>query len=441
MKSALPRLPDDVWEDIVDDICADIRSLHNVSLVRKAWTPMGQRRLFKSVKYSNYDPKSPTPDDLAFFISASPHIAQYIHALELRCCKLQLATLLSILSCLPNLRELIIGDRVHLLDDRGDALSPDPRRMGPLETFCFNECEATSVILHYLLSLFRPCIPHVQLRNRTWTSRDTDNTWKLYDPSGLPPLDLAVDTLSVYNVPWEMISAMLRHNTTVAKTITELRLRTLYEYYQPTAVGRLLAELPSLRHFQLGPYFPITMDELQAHYPQGKGEHGAIASISQYFTNSSTAFSELQLHRCQQLDIVEFSFCWKSHATEMLPHLEMFMDADLPTSVRELRFSFFFTPSPWCCAPPRSPEELAAWARLDCRMLNTPSHVQLRVVYAGDGGENLLTHDAVSPFRAFCDGVLPMVTAKGRLSVLSKAFVPPGAPRHCRCYHCMSVAT
>ena len=59
---------------------------------------------------------------------------------------------------------------------------------------------------------------------------------------------------------------------------------------------------------------------------RGKVSMERIASISQYITNPSTACSELQLSRCQQLDTVEFSFCWKSHATEMLPHLEMFMD-------------------------------------------------------------------------------------------------------------------
>ncbi|RPD55248.1 hypothetical protein L227DRAFT_579889 [Lentinus tigrinus ALCF2SS1-6] len=94
-------------------------------------------------------------------------------------------------------------------------------------------------------------------------------------------------------------------------------------------------------------------------------------------------------------------------------------------------------PHYWCFALPKSPGELASWAQLDRKMLNIPSHVRFRVAYVDGDRERFLTQKTVSPFRAFCEGVLPGITAKGRLSVLTEApAVPHGAPRGCMCSSC-----
>ncbi|RPD70147.1 hypothetical protein L226DRAFT_539185 [Lentinus tigrinus ALCF2SS1-7] len=291
--------------------------------------------------------------------------------------------------------------------------------MGPLKVFSFIDCNATSAVFHHILGLF-PFIAHIKLSSGLWSSNTRSDNWTMYDSSELSSLSLTVDALYIYNLRWDTISTLLRHNSTIAKNITSLRLSMVFEYYSPRVVGELLVQMSSLRHVHIGPY-PTHLGSSQLWMEYSHGQ----------------AFQDLRLSQCHQLESAEYSFLLTTNAAEMAVHLALLVQADLPASARELRFSFFES-IPWCAAPPKSEADREAWTLLDRRMLHTPSRIRFCISNARDPRTQALDWQEVSVVQAFFDAALPGVTATGRLSVLGGAPVSPSASRSCACSACAS---
>ncbi len=433
------NLPSELWDLVIDHLCADIRSLKMCSLVCKAWSWRTEPHLFNtlSYSYSNYD--APDPEDLAAFLSASPRIAQHIHTLRYsRWINFPLSTLVCILLCLRNICNLEL-DRVRIVDEpdvhEHHLCSPHPP-LGHLDTFSLLCCKPTdSIAIFRLLNMFTS-IPRLMLHGSTVA---TNRTAMLTELSEVYPTRLAVDTLSTENLPWQFLSSMVHRQSTMARSVTSLRLRlpsNVYGYYPPPAIGAVLDILQSLQHFQFG---PLTDADLRTVIAQGHGKHLRRFRFWNPALIESPALGQMNLHRCKRLQIVEFTLPTLLRATGLRELLHVITTLSLPASVRELRFSFVGH-VPRCCAPPERQAllEYFLWAELDNRMLEMPSRVHFRFAFAEvrDDQKRFREREYVESFRTFCTTTLPGVTESQRLSVLTEVPVSANAVSGCPCPQC-----
>ncbi|TFK80843.1 hypothetical protein K466DRAFT_667465 [Polyporus arcularius HHB13444] len=416
------NLPSELWDLIIDHLCANIRSLKMCSLVCKAWSRRTEPYLFNTLSYSYSNYNAPDPEDLAAFLSASPRIAQHVHTLRYsRWINFPWSTLVRILLFLRNIRNLEL-DRVRIVDEpdvhEHHLCSPHPP-LGHLDTFSLLCCKPTdSIAIFRLLDMFTS-IARLTLHGSTVSM---NRTAMLIELSEVYPTRLAVDTLSTENLPWQFLSSMVHRQSTMARSVTSLRLRlpsNVYGYYPPPAIGTVLDILQSLRHFQFG---PLTDTGIQTMIAQGH------------------ALGQMNLHRCKRLQIVEFTLPTLLRATGLRELIHVLITTlSLPASVRELRFSFVGH-VPRCCAPPEGQALLEhfLWAELDDRMMAMPSRVHFRFAFVEvrDNQKRYREQEYVDSFRAFCTTTLPGVTESQRLSVLTEVPVSANAVPGCPCPQC-----
>lgn len=79
---SLPRLPPELTDMVIDNLCWDLDSLRNTCLVCRSWLPRSRVHLFKRLTVSI--PRRKAFDAAVAFLRRKPHIARLIRSLQLK---------------------------------------------------------------------------------------------------------------------------------------------------------------------------------------------------------------------------------------------------------------------------------------------------------------------------------------------------------------------